>query len=185
MRIIVVALCLAALSCGSGGGKKEADLAKKIEIGKKQWAEDYYGDSNYVPTNEEAVAAAERAGAYADMRSIVTASQQYFAEKGGYTEDFGELGIKPKSENYIFSVVVTSDRTMKVRAAGNIDSDEFRDIIEMNQLGDVKIIEDDLRDWKETDGLRHPGRYTQKARDVEKQLKVGMDRRLEDLPEDY
>ncbi len=189
--ILSIALALILfISCGkekSGEALDSTDLTREqqIELGKKQWAEDYYGDENRIPSSEEAIAASKRTIAYSNMRSIITAEKQFFAENARYSTDFDELGVHPKDKIYQYSLRSPSPSQFEIEAAGNIDDDKYRDVVVMDVLGDVEIIEDDLRNWKNTDGLLKPARHVQKARDVEKKLNIGMDRRMKDVPEEY
>ncbi|MCK5832341.1 hypothetical protein KAH81_01590 [bacterium] len=185
MLLIMLALTLV-LSCSSKKSEKEenAEIEAQREIGRKQWAEDYYGDENYKPKPEEALAASKRAIAYSNLKGILNAEMRFLAENGRYTDNKAELGFIPRDEKYSYSISMTPSNNFKITAIGNIDNDDHRDVLEMNHLGDIEKIEDDLRNWKNTDGLRKPARHTQKARDVEKKLKVGMERRMEELQED-
>jgi len=172
-------IAILVLACS---GEKKAEARRLAEIGRKQWAEDYHG-SERTPTDEEAISAAKRAVSYEDMRAIVSAQVVFYEENGRYAQSLSELNISPKSEIYTYSMTFPTAQRLRVIATGKLDEDDFRDVIVMNQLGDVEIIEDDIRNWKQTDGLRRPARIIQQARDAEKKIDVGTRRRLQELDE--
>ena len=145
----------------------------------------YLFRKTFVSRPEEAIAASKRAIAYSNMRSIIKAEKDFFAENARYSTSFDELGHRPNDKTYEYYLKSPTATQFNVEAVGNLDTDDYRDVIVMNRFGDVEIIEDDLRNWKNTDGLRKPSRLIQKARDTEKVLKKGMERRMEDVPEEY
>jgi len=183
--LFVLVLSLTVFIGCSGNGEKTYSDKELIEIGQKQWQEDYYGDNREVAP-EQAKKLAKRASVYKDMRYIFTAEQQYLAENSCYTSDFSELKIrKPENPYYNIVVQVQDPRRLLITATGNIDEDDNREYIQMNSMGDIEIVRDDVRDWREDDNIMEsPDRPIQKARDTEKKILNAYERRMSDVPDE-
>jgi len=191
--LIIIVIALAALLyyyVYSDNGGKSAALAKipsytedsLIEIGQKQWDRDYYGDNLRKPTHDELLLAAKRANACANLEEILAEEKVFLENNGDYTEDFTKLNLGPATDGiYTYSLSVPVPSRLRITATANFDNDKYQDILEMNQLGDVKIIEDDIRDWGKTAGVWTPAKHIQKARSTERILQESADRRLEDI----
>lgn len=184
--LFALSIGLLVSGCGGGGEKGSKNEEELVEIGRRQWKEDYYGDNREI-TPEEALKASKRASAYAIMRNIFAAEQRFFAENERYTTDYGELGIeRPVSENYTFTLQVLGPGRLRITATGDLDDDKNREYIRMNSVGEIEIIDDDIRDWRETDNVyESPDRPVQKARDAEKKIKDAYERRMRDVPPEY
>ena len=188
--LLIIAIVMSMFLCSCSGSGKEPELTrtltvaeeKLIEIGQEQWAKDYIGDTNRKPSQEEALLAAKRANAYTNLKKILDAEFSYFDEHNLITENFVELKLgEPQDGVYSYSVETLGEKRLRINATANLDGDEYKDHLVMDELGSIEIVEDDLRNWRKGDGILKPDRLIQKARNVERVLQESMDRRMEGL----
>jgi|GEM_PF-5501311 len=112
----------------------------------KEWVEEQFGDPDRIITPGDALRMSRRTAAYAKLRSIYTAEMMHFAEYAEYTTNLDEFGISMLPDKYYkYSVKILGQEKIEIRAEGNIDTDSYKDVIIIDETGQIKIIEDDLK----------------------------------------
>jgi len=95
-------------------------------------------------TPDKALAQARRASGLANLRNIFTYEMCYYAETGKYSPDMKELGVYVTPKYYKFSIETDGNDKLIVRGEGNIDNDDFIDVIIMDETGQFYIVQDDI-----------------------------------------
>jgi len=95
-------------------------------------------------TPTKALSMAKRATGLAMLRNVYTAEMMMFAEQEKFESDFDKLGLSSRYCDYKISII-TDGRSLTVRASANIDKDDFEDILEVNEDGQFRIIQDDIK----------------------------------------
>jgi len=90
-----------------------------------------------------AIAKAKRAGGMAYVRNIYTSEMVHFAEMDCFEPDLDKLGCRSESKVYNVTVSVRDDK-LTIRAEGNIDADDFLDVLVVNEDGVIQIASDDI-----------------------------------------
>jgi len=112
------------------------------------WIEENFGEGKKTLTVSDALAAAKRASGLGTLRTILTYEMMYYVEMGEFEPDIRKLDL-PESKYYDISIKTDHDK-LEIRAEANIDQDDYMDIIIMDERGEIHIVEDDLKNKRDS-----------------------------------
>jgi len=111
---------------------------------RKEWMQETFGEEKERISIGDAMALAKRAQGQAEIQKLFIAEMSFYAEWGYYTASLESLRVFLNPGPYEISIDSDSI-SFVIRAEGNIDSDNFSDIILMGEEGGFYFEEDDIR----------------------------------------
>lgn len=99
-----------------------------------------------IPRFLEHKALSQRGGCEKNLRSLYDKERDYFAKTGTYTDSFEALSWKAPTDGFVY--ILKSDGKKDQFTAlceGNIDKDPAKEIVSINQNGELIRLSDDIR----------------------------------------
>ena len=84
-----------------------------------------------------------------NLEILFSKQNKYFGQNRTYASSIDELdsfnkGALKKTKHHKYSIIQADDSRFRIRAEGNIDSDKYPDIIEIDHAGQIFIMNNDI-----------------------------------------